>query len=215
MSQRRARPARQAHRPYGGRTGTGPFPLQFAIIEAVDALSIIEKYYKPASQSHFYLVEHGKAVANKALEIATRLSHLNPDCRFIEEAALLHDIGIFLTNLPKIGCFGPHPYISHGYLGRDLLEKEGLTAHALVCERHVGVGLTIDDINRNLFPLPARDMSPQSLEEKIICFADKFYSKDKSTLTIARPVWKVREMVVCYGEDKLQQFDEWMILFKE
>jgi uncharacterized protein len=181
----------------------------------VDIFSIIEKYYEPGSQAHFYMVEHGKAVANKALEIAARLSHKNPDCRFIEEAALLHDIGIFLTNFPKIGCFGPHPYISHGYLGRELLEKEGLPAHALVCERHVGVGLTIDDINRNLFPLPLRDMSPQSLEEKIVCFADKFYSKDKSTLTIARPIPKVREMVVRYGENKLQQFDEWMILFKE
>ncbi len=181
----------------------------------MDAFSIIEKYYEPGSQSHFYMVEHGKVVAKRALDIAARLSSMNPDCRFIEEAALLHDIGIFLTNLPQIGCFGTHPYISHGYLGRELLEKEGLPVHALVCERHVGVGLTIDDIKRNLFPLPARDMVPQSLEEKIICFADKFYSKDKSILTIARPVPKVRDMVVRYGQDKLQQFDEWLALFKE
>src|SRR5664279_4650174 len=144
------------------------------------------------------MVEYGKAVANKALEIAARLSHKNPDCRFIEEAALLHDIGIFLTNFPKIGCFGPHPYISHGYLGRELLEKEGLSAHALVCERHVGVGLTIEDINDNLFPLPLRDMRPQSLEEKIICFADKFYSKNKANLAVPRPVAKVRDMIVHY-----------------
>jgi len=181
----------------------------------VDVFSIIDRYYKPGSQAHFYLVEHGKAVASKALDVAARLTHLNPDCRFIEEAALLHDIGIFLTNIPQIGCFGAYPYISHGYLGRELLEREGLPAHALVCERHVGVGLTIDDINRNLFPLPVRDMSPQSLEEKIICFADKFYSKDKETLTIARPLSKVREMVLRYGEHKLEQFDELLVLFKE
>lgn len=176
---------------------------------------MLEKYYRPGTQAHFYLVEHGKAVAGKSLEIAARLSDLNPDCRFIEEAALLHDIGIFLTDLPKIGCTGLHPYISHGYLGRDLLEKEGLTSHALVCERHVGTGLTGDDITRNLFPLPIRDMRPQSIEEKIICFADKFFSKDEKYLTVARPVETVRKMIRRYGEDKLKQFDEWMVLFKE
>lgn len=181
----------------------------------MDAVSIINKYYEPGSKLHFYLLEHGRAVANKALAIANRLTHVNPDCRFIEEAALLHDIGILFTRLPQIGCFGTHPYISHGYLGRELLEKEGLPAHALVCERHVGIGLTIDDIHSNRFPLPLRDMRPQSLEEQIICFADKFYSKDETTLTVAREVPKVRDMVVRYGQDKLRQFDEWLVLFKE
>jgi len=69
---------------------------------------------------------------------------------FIEEAALLHDIGIFNTNLPKIGCYGRHPYISHGYLGRELLENEGLAAHALVCESAQLVSVyPLRDINRN------------------------------------------------------------------
>jgi uncharacterized protein len=181
----------------------------------MDPIYIIEKYYAPDSQAYFFLVEHGKAVARKALEIAARLGDLHPDLEFIEEAALLHDIGIFSTNLPKIGCFGAHPYISHGYLGRQLLEEEGFAAHALVCERHVGMGLTIADIETNLFPLPKRQMIPVSLEEKIICFADKFYSKDKSTLSVARPVPAVREMARRYGDDKLRQFDEWLILFKE
>jgi uncharacterized protein len=177
--------------------------------------AIIEKYYEPGSQAYFFLIEHGKVVARKALEVAERMSGLNPNLGFIEEAALLHDIGIFNTNLPKIGCFGTYPYISHGYLGRELLEKEGLIAHALVSERHVGIGLTVKDIVYNNFPLPRRDMTPQSLEEKIICFADKFYSKDKATLASARPVAMVREMIIHYGGDKLKQFDEWLVFFKE
>ncbi len=181
----------------------------------MDAISIIKKYYEPDSQVYYFLVEHGKAVAKKALEIAVRLDQMNPDLGFIEEASLLHDIGIIGTNLPKIGCFGSHPYISHGYLGRQLLEDEGLYAHALVCERHVGIGLTVADIEKNSFPLPKRQMVPLSLEEKIICYADKFYSKDKSTLSVARPIEAVRAMVKRYGEDKLRQFEEWVILFKE
>jgi uncharacterized protein len=51
---------------------------------------------------------------------------MNLDERFIQEAALLHDIGIFLTNAPKIHCFGDYPYICHGYLGAEILRKEGL-----------------------------------------------------------------------------------------
>lgn len=187
----------------------------FVIMILMDALSVIEKYYDPGSEAYYYLVEHGKAVAGKALEIAARLSDLNPDLRFIEEAALLHDIGIFKTHFPKIGCFGASPYISHGYLGRELLENEGLTAHALVCERHVGVGLTIEDITNNLFPLPKRDMTPQSLEEKIVCFADKFYSKDKAAISSARPIVKARELVLRYGKDKLNTFDNWLDYFRE
>jgi uncharacterized protein len=63
--------------------------------------------------------------------------------------------------------------------------------------------------------LPRRDMIPLSLEEQIICFADKFYSKDKSTLSVARPIAEVRAMVVRYGIDKLKQFDDWLEFFKE
>jgi uncharacterized protein len=84
-----------------------------------------------------------------------------------------------------------------------------------VCERHVGIGLTVEDIDINSFPLPRRDMIPLSLEEQIICFADKFYSKDKTTLTVERPIAQVREMVVRYGDDKLKQFDDWLRFFKE
>jgi len=179
----------------------------------MDPIFIIEKYYEPGSEAYFFLVEHGKAVAQMSLEIAGRLPDLNPDLRFIEEAALLHDIGIFKTDLSKIGCHGTHPYISHGYLGRELLEAEGLPAHALVCERHVGLGLTVEDIELNGFPLPRRDMLPVTIEEKIICFADKFYSKDRAHLTIPRPAEEVREMVRKYGEDKLQRFEAWLTLF--
>jgi len=42
------------------------------------------------------------------------------------------------------------------------------------------MGLTVEDIDNKGFPLPRRDMRPLSLEERIICFADKFYSKDKN-----------------------------------
>ncbi len=180
----------------------------------MNPLEIIQKYYEPGSRAYYFILHHSRLVAGKAREIAEKVSHLNPDCKFIEEAAMLHDVGILFTNAPKIGCFGYREYICHGYLGRELLEKEGLPLHALVCERHVGVGITAGEIRSNKLPIPEREMMPVSVEEKIICIADKFFSKSEHELLREKPIEKVRDMIGKYGEEKLKLFDEWVKLLK-
>ena len=179
----------------------------------MDPIKIIQKFYKVDSKSYKYLTEHGRAVAKKALEVAKKVAHLDPDLKFIEEAAMLHDIGIFLVDAPLIGCFGDKPYICHGYLGREILEKEGFPKHALVCEKHVGVGLSIQDIERQNLPLPKRDMMPVSIEEEIICFADKFFSKSAEDLSKEKSVDEVRKEQLRFGEDKVKKIDEWLEKF--
>ena len=179
----------------------------------MDPIKIIKKYYDFKSKTYQLLVHHSRMVTEKALRIAKRVEHLNPDLNFIEEAAMLHDIGIFLTNEPKIGCYGDKPYVCHGYLGREILEKEGFPKHALVCERHIGIGITVEDIEEKELPLPKRDMIPLSVEEQIICFADKFFSKNSDFLLKEKPLERVRKGISKYGEEKLRQFDEWMKLF--
>jgi uncharacterized protein len=179
-----------------------------------DPLSVIRKRYDADSRAYYFLVHHSRLVARKALEIAGRVRAFNPDRKFIEEAALLHDIGIFLTNAPKIGCYGYKEYVCHGYLGREFLEKEGLPLHALVCERHIGVGITAEEVRNNRLPLPERDMTPVTLEEKIVCIADKFFSKTEHDLLHEKPLEKVREMMRGYGEEKLKLFDEWSRFFR-
>jgi len=181
----------------------------------MDVAGIIEKYYDPLTVVHRLLLHHSRRVAGKALDIARRVPHLNPDLQFIEEAAMLHDIGIFMTSSREIGCYGSHPYIAHGYLGRELLDGEGLQLHALVCERHVGMGITEREIRGRGLPLPLRDMVPLTLEEKIVCFADKFYSKAGEALDRERPLPTVRRMVARYGQEKLRLFDEWATVFGE
>ena len=44
----------------------------------------------------------------------------------------------------------------------------------------MGAGLSIADIEKHNFPIPKRDMMPTTIEEKIICFADKFFQKTMS-----------------------------------
>jgi uncharacterized protein len=180
----------------------------------MNPLDIIRKYYDAESTAYYFLIHHSRLVTVKALEIAGKVKELNPDLSFIQEASMLHDIGIFLTSAPKIGCYGYREYICHGYLGRELVEKEGFPRHALVCERHVGVGVTAEEVRNSHLPLPERDMVPLSLEEKIICLADKFFSKSEHDLLHEKPLEKVRGMVADYGEDKLKLFDEWVKLFK-
>lgn len=175
--------------------------------------ALIARYYNPGSDLYQILVAHGESVADKALEIADAVPHLNPDKQFIREAALLHDIGIVFTRALKIGCTGMHPYVVHGYLGRVELEKAGFPKHALVCERHVGIGLTADDIRDNCLPLPVRDMLPVTLEEKIICVADKFFSKDPSRSHMPLSVTEIAAELRKYGSEKAERFLSWAVLF--
>jgi uncharacterized protein len=179
----------------------------------LNPINIIGKYYAPGSLAHQILIDHSEMVSEKALKIAARMRHLHPDEQFIQEAAMLHDIGILFTNEDRIGCFGEKPYICHGFLGRNIIEAEGFPEHALVCERHVGVGITVQDIEKKNLPLPKRDMMPVSLEEKIICFADKFFSKNPEFLRKEKPFGIVRAGIARYGKEKLQIFDEWAAIF--
>jgi len=176
----------------------------------VDPENIILEFYDQGSKTYEILIRHSKQVAEKALVIAENVGHLEPDMDFIRQAAMLHDIGIFMTNSQSLGCHGIHPYVAHGYLGRILLEKKKLLRHALVCERHVGAGITVDDIKAYNLPLPVRDMLPLSLEEKIICVADKFFSKSKNSTHTERSLDKVILIIKSYGNKNLERFMEWL-----
>lgn len=168
---------------------------------------ILEKYYDKHSKLYEILIIHSEQVRDKALEVINNHPELHADREFIAEAALLHDIGIFLTNAPVIECFGENEYVCHGYLGADLIKKEGFPRHALVCERHTGTGLSLQYITDNKLPLPQREMLPVSIEEQIICYADKFYSKTK--LGQELKVEKIASKLCKYGEIHSQRFLNW------
>jgi uncharacterized protein len=174
-------------------------------------IDIIKKYYEEGSELYNLLLTHSVAVADKAMEIVSMHPEMTIDRDFVYESALLHDIGIFLTDAPKIQCFGKYHYICHGYLGAELMIKEGFEKHASVCERHTGSGLTKESIIQNNLPLPHRDMLPVTLEEKLVCFADKFYSKSKPDKT--KTVEQVQKSLSKYGDESLQRFDEMVKLF--
>ena len=182
----------------------------------MDYIKLIDKYYGNAPELRHVLVTHSRQVADRALAIVDRHPEWEEqglvDRTFIEEAAMLHDIGIIFCDAPKIYCKGPHKYIEHGYLGAELLRQEGLPKHALVAERHTGTGITIEQVDREELPIPERDYCPQSLEEKIICYADKFYSKTRLGEEV--PYQKVRNSIWMYGNDSVLRFDKWREKFE-
>ena len=178
----------------------------------MDYDKIIRQYYDPQSELYALLMAHSRAVTDKALEIARKCSgDFALDFAFIEQAAMLHDIGILYTNAPAVLCFGNYPYICHGYLGSDMLKESGYPIHALVCERHTGTGLSLAEIEEKSLPVPKRDMRPQTMEEQIICFADLFFSKTR--LGEEKSIKKIRDKLVKYGDKSILQFDKWCEMF--
>ena len=177
----------------------------------MNALALIDKYYPQDNELKHILLTHSRSVADKALWIADRHPELQLDKQFLEEAALLHDIGVFLTDAPGIHCHGTHPYICHGYLGSELLRKEGYLKHALVCERHTGAGLSLKSIVERDLPVPHREMLPVSLEEQVICFADKFFSKTR--LDEEKSMERALKSLVKFGEEGLARFNDWCVRF--
>lgn len=173
---------------------------------------IIDKYYPRENELKNIYMTHARAVADFALGLARKHPELELDEAFIYEAAMLHDIGIFLTDAPRIYCYGSEEYLCHGYLGAELLRSIGLERHARVCERHTGTGLTKEVIERNGWNLPVKDFVPETLEEQLICFADKFFSKTKF-LHEPRTFEQVVESMRKISEDSVKKVEKWAEMF--
>lgn len=172
---------------------------------------ILNKYYPEENGLKKILVTHSLSVTEKALQIAASHPELNIDAEFVREASMLHDIGIFRCDAPGIECYGTEPYICHGSIGSSLLEAEGLHRHALVCERHTGAGITLENIVNNNLPIPHRPMVPVSIEEQLICFADKFFSK--SHLEVEKTVEQAERSLYKFGDDGVERFRHWCRIF--
>ena len=120
---------------------------------------------------------------------------------------MLHDIGIFKCYAAGIQCFGTEPYICHGRIGAELLRSEGFPRHARVCERHTGAGITKAQIIAQNLPLPQQDFLPETMEEKVICYADKFFSK--THLDREKTIEQAEKSLSKFGDEGVLRFREW------
>lgn len=158
------------------------------------------------------LYRHSRDVADLALEITARHPELNLDTTFLEQAALLHDIGVVWTNAPSIHCHGDEPYIRHGEIGKIYLSNKGHTEYGNVAARHTGAGISDEDIILQKLPIEFGAL-PISLEEKLICYADKFFSKSHPERRKTQV--EARKSLEKFGEGTLMRFDAMVELFGE
>ena len=187
--------------------------MEYGIGGAMDYLSLIDKYYgMEESPLKTILLTHSRDVAQKALMIADAHPELSLDKQFVEEAAMLHDIGIIECDAAGIECYGNEPYICHGRLGAEMMRREGFPRHARVCERHTGAGLSAAEIRTQHLPLPETDFLPETMEEKVICYADKFFSKTR--LGEEKTLEHVERSLARFGEEGLERFRQWHQIFK-
>ena len=84
--------------------------------------------------------------------------------------------------------------------------------HARVAERHTGTGITREAMEKQGLPLPPADYVPETLEEQVVCYADKFFSKshpehEKTFDEALRSLWKFGSECAATMERWREQFD--------
>lgn len=207
----------------------------------MDYLALLHRYYPEDNALRRMLLHHSRQVCARALQIVERHPELGANRNLVEAGAMLHDIGIFLTDAPGIHCHGTAHYILHGSLGAQLLRNEAkqlkkekqqeeqlkeeklqaiqlqeelhfYEALARICERHTGTGLTRQTIIERGLPDPQQDLLPETIEEQIICYADKFYSK--SHLERERTIPQTLHSLEKFGDEGVEKFRHWTELFE-
>ena len=131
------------------------------------------------------VIKHCLKVERKALEIAERIASngISVDIWLVQAGALLHDVGRSRSHR-----------LDHGVLGAQLVRESPLfsiflsqgdrESLSLICERHIGGGLSAEEAEA--LGLPRRDFFPVSLEEKIVSHADNLVLNGIVTLEESR-----------------------------
>ena len=185
----------------------------------IDPDVIISHFYPEDTPLRRLLLRHSTQVRDKALAILAN-PHRPPlelNAELVSAGAMLHDVGILQCHAPSILCTGTRPYIAHGMIGAEMLRDYGrmhgldLEPFARICERHTGTGIMANEVREQRLPIPERDWLPETPEEKLVCLADKFFSKSGEMKE--KPVSAVRHSLEKFGTDTVERFDALLRLF--
>lgn len=171
--------------------------------------------YAPTQKALDTIYYHCQIIAEIAKQIILE-SNLDLDQELVRVGALLHDIGAYEL-IGKDGNFDEANYIKHGIIGYQILQSEGFSEKLCrIAKCHTGLGLTKDYILINKLPLPPEDLTADSLEEKLVMYADKFHSKNPKFNTFdeycqtatkfgAENEQKFRELAQIFGDPDLSK----------
>lgn len=140
----------------------------------------IEEIHKRYAQNdHIYklVTEHCQIVAEIAAWCVEK-NNLKVDKELLQAGCLLHDIGTYALFDAKGLDGNEHNYKQHAVFGAALVIEEGLDPSiADMIRTHVLMGLTKQEIIDQGFGMPQKDYLPQTLEARLLCYADRFHSK--------------------------------------
>jgi len=129
------------------------------------------------------VIDHVEMVNKVCLGMMELIRQKNPalkiDKRLVSVGALLHDIGRTQTQ-----------GIDHAVVGARILRElnkdndSWMEKVALICERHIGGGITKAEAVR--LGLPARDYVPKTTEEKIVSYCDNLVDEDETGTPLVR-----------------------------
>lgn len=173
--------------------------------------TIIDHYYPEDDDLRRLLLLHSRQVADRCLAVCERHPELPLDRQFLEEAAMLHDLGVRWCYAPSIFCTGTEPYLLHGLIGGRLLREAGFERHARVCERHTGAGISRQQVIDEQMPLPVADYLPETLEEQLVCYADKFFSKSRPDRLLTAE--QAAQSLERFGHEGAERFRGWDTIF--
>ena len=131
-----------------------------------------------------YIIQHGLLVMDISEKLVEELKRVGVkvDKKAVVRGALLHDIGRTKEHSVK-----------HGFFGGEILRKDGYNKKIIrIVENHVGGG--IDKQACAKLGMPVRDFIPISLEEKIVCLADK-YVEDNQIKPLEETLSKFNEIL--------------------
>ena len=181
------------------------------------ALDLLYHYYPDDNALRKLLLHHSKQVETKALSCLAKHPELSLNRQIVSDGAMLHDIGIFQTDAPGIHCHGTEHYLLHGVFGAALMRTQGREDMARICERHTGTGLRAAVFEKRHLPIPTQlqdnpdAFMPETLEEQLVCYADKFFSKSRPEAE--KSYEQVLHSLQKFGDEGATRFAEWHKLF--
>lgn len=167
-----------------------------------DEIVALHKKHSPEPRAYDLIFTHSTIVRDIALSLIEKNRLLDVDKNLVEVGALLHDIGTY--SLYHAGKFDGENYISHGIRGYEILRNEGYPEQLCrIASNHTGMGITREMIIEEHLPLPEQDYIANTLEEKLVMYADKFHSK---TPKFNRPE-SYRRFATQFGDEVVGRFD--------
>lgn len=115
------------------------------------------------------VLRHVLKVSEVAKDLASRVESkgYRVNKKLVAAGALLHDVGRAVTH-----------DVSHGVIGGQIVRRRKLDERlARIVERHVGAGISEEEAAR--LKLGSVNLIPETLEEKIVCYADKLVDGER------------------------------------